>query len=61
MTLPDCEGLLRGPAPRVHGTSVHRYGRSGGGEDAVQEAVLAAAVQWSAEGVPNSPIAATMT
>ncbi|MFG2693144.1 RNA polymerase sigma factor [Kitasatospora sp. NPDC048407] len=55
MTATDFEGLLRELAPQVLGTLVRRYGRFEGCEDAVQEAVLAAAVQWSAEGVPESP------
>ncbi|MFF0296132.1 RNA polymerase sigma factor [Kitasatospora sp. NPDC004614] len=55
MTATDFEGLLRELAPQVLGTLVRRYGRFEGCEDAVQEAVLAAAVQWSAEGVPDSP------
>ncbi|MEV7184157.1 DUF6596 domain-containing protein [Kitasatospora sp. NPDC093102] len=55
MTAPDFEDLLRGLTPQVLGTLVRRYGRFEGCEDAVQEAVLAAAVQWPSEGVPDSP------
>ncbi|WP_405014415.1 RNA polymerase sigma factor [Kitasatospora sp. NBC_01539] len=55
MTAPGFEDLLRGLAPQVLGTLVRRYGQFEECEDAVQEAVLAAAVQWPAEGVPNNP------
>ncbi|MGW1176512.1 RNA polymerase sigma factor [Kitasatospora sp. NPDC002543] len=55
MTQPDFEDLLRGLTPQVLGTLVRRYGRFEGCEDAVQEAVLAAAVQWPSEGVPDNP------
>ncbi|MFI6156152.1 RNA polymerase sigma factor [Kitasatospora sp. NPDC051170] len=59
MTAPDFEGLLRELTPQVLGTLVRRHGRVEGCfedcEDAVQEAVLAATVQWPAEGVPESP------
>jgi RNA polymerase sigma factor (sigma-70 family) len=40
---------------------VRRHGQFEGCEDAVQEAVLAAAVQWPAEGVPDSPRGWLMT
>jgi RNA polymerase sigma factor (sigma-70 family) len=49
------EDLLRELAPQVLGALVRRYGRFDACEDAVQEALLAAAVQWPAEGVPDSP------
>jgi RNA polymerase sigma factor (sigma-70 family) len=49
------EDLLRGLAPQVLGVLIRRYGRFDACEDAVQEALLAAAVQWRAEGVPESP------
>ena len=49
------EELLRELAPQVLGTLVRRYGDFGTCEDAVQEALLAAALQWPAEGVPVSP------
>ncbi|MFI6845132.1 RNA polymerase sigma factor [Kitasatospora sp. NBC_00085] len=55
MTAPDFEDLLRELTPQVLGTLVRRYGRFEGCEDAVQEAVLAATVQWPAEGVPDNP------
>ena len=49
------EDLLREAAPRVLGALVRRHGRFDECEDAVQEALLAAAVQWPVEGVPESP------
>ncbi|MEU7527813.1 sigma-70 family RNA polymerase sigma factor [Saccharothrix sp. NPDC042600] len=48
-------GLLRELAPQAL-TAVLRYGADfGAAEDAVQEALLAAAVRWPAEGVPDNP------
>ncbi|WP_326690569.1 MULTISPECIES: DUF6596 domain-containing protein [unclassified Streptomyces] len=55
MTAPATEDLLRELTPQVLGTLIRRHGRFEGCEDAVQEAVLAAAVQWPAEGVPDNP------
>ncbi|MFF4127585.1 RNA polymerase sigma factor [Microbispora rosea] len=55
MTAPVIEGLLRELTPQVLGALVRRHGQFEGCEDAVQEAVLAAAVQWPAEGVPDNP------
>ncbi|MEV5675744.1 MULTISPECIES: RNA polymerase sigma factor [unclassified Streptomyces] len=55
MTAPPIEDLLRGLTQQVLATLVRRYGQFEGCEDAVQEAVLAATVQWPAEGVPNNP------
>ena len=49
------EDLLRGLAPQVLGVLVRRYGRFDLCEDAVQEALLAAALQWPEQGVPQSP------
>jgi RNA polymerase sigma factor (sigma-70 family) len=49
------EDLLRELTPQVLGVLVRRHGQFEGCEDAVQEAVLAAAVQWPAEGVPDNP------
>jgi RNA polymerase sigma factor (sigma-70 family) len=51
----DVEGLLRELAPRALGTLVRRHGQFDACEDAVQEALLAAATQWPAEGVPDDP------
>jgi RNA polymerase sigma factor (sigma-70 family) len=51
----NVEDLLRDLAPRVLGALVRHYGGFDTCEDAVQEALLAAAVRWSAEGVPDNP------
>ncbi|MFE2868241.1 RNA polymerase sigma factor [Embleya sp. NPDC059259] len=49
------EGLLRELTPQVLGVLVRRHGQFDACEDAVQEALLAATVQWPVEGVPDSP------
>jgi RNA polymerase sigma factor (sigma-70 family) len=49
------EDLLRGIAPQVLGVLVRRHGQFDACEDAVQEALLAAATQWPADGVPDNP------
>src|SRR5436305_12868300 len=49
------EDLLRELAPQVLGTLVRRHGQFDACEDAVQEALLAAALQWPAEGLPDRP------
>jgi RNA polymerase sigma factor (sigma-70 family) len=49
------EDLLHRLAPQVLGALVRRYGRFDACEDAVQEALLAAALQWPVEGEPESP------
>ncbi|MFG2003756.1 RNA polymerase sigma factor [Spirillospora sp. NPDC048911] len=49
------EDLLRRLAPQVLGALMRRYGQFDTAEDAVQEALLAAATQWPAEGVPDNP------
>jgi RNA polymerase sigma factor (sigma-70 family) len=49
------EDLLREFAPQVLGTLVRRYGQFDACEDAVQEALLAAALSWPAAGVPDQP------
>jgi RNA polymerase sigma factor (sigma-70 family) len=49
------EGLLRELTPRILGTLVRRYGQFDGCEDAVQEALLAAALQWPEGGMPENP------
>ena len=54
MTEP-VEHLLRELAPQVLGALVRRYGQFDAAEDATQEALLAAAVQWPREGVPENP------
>ena len=53
---PDAVGdLLRELAPQVLSVLVRRYRQFDLCEDAVQEALLAAAVAWPDEGVPASP------
>ncbi len=47
--------LLREVAPQVLGVVVRRYRDFAACEDAVQEAFLAAAMQWSREGMPENP------
>jgi RNA polymerase sigma factor (sigma-70 family) len=49
------EEVLRELAPQVLGALVRRYGQFDLCEDAVQEALLAAAVQWPQAGVPEHP------
>jgi RNA polymerase sigma factor (sigma-70 family) len=49
------EDLLRELAPQVLGALVRRYGHFDMCEDAVQEALLAAALQWPDQGVPERP------
>ncbi|MGZ0152537.1 RNA polymerase sigma factor [Kribbella sp. WER1] len=49
------DDLLRELAPQVLGALVRRYGHFDTAEDAVQEALLAAARQWPVDGVPSSP------
>lgn len=51
------EGLLRELAPQALGALVRRHGRGlfDACEDAVQEALLAAATQWPADGLPENP------
>ncbi len=52
---PAVEDLLRELAPQVLGTLVRRYGQFHLCEDASQEALLAAAVQWPEAGIPENP------
>jgi|SRR5215813_4603331 len=47
--------LLRDVAPQVLGVVVRRYRDFAASEDAVQEAFLAAAMQWPREGMPDNP------
>jgi len=52
---PGLEDLLRGLVPQVLGALVRRYGQFDACEDAVQEALLAASLQWGTDGVPDNP------
>ena len=49
------EQLLRELTPQVLGAVVRRFHDFAAAEDAVQEASLAAALQWPREGLPNNP------
>ncbi|HEY3199422.1 MAG TPA: sigma factor, partial [Actinomycetes bacterium] len=49
------DDLLRRLAPQVLGSLVRRYQQFDVAEDAVQEALLAAALQWPAAGIPDNP------
>jgi RNA polymerase sigma factor (sigma-70 family) len=49
------EHLLRDLAPQVLGAVARRYGDFGAAEDAVQEALVAASLQWPESGVPDNP------
>jgi RNA polymerase sigma factor (sigma-70 family) len=58
VTLPldaSGENLLRELAPQVLGAVIRRFGDFSAAEDAVQEALLAAAMQWPEQGVPDNP------
>ncbi|MCF3171642.1 sigma-70 family RNA polymerase sigma factor [Streptomyces sp. CB04723] len=49
------EELVRRHAPQVLGALVRRYGHFDPAEDAVQEALIAAAGQWPRDGIPDNP------
>ena len=51
----EVEDLLRELAPQVLGAVVRRYGHFDTAEDATQEALIAAAAQWPADGIPDHP------
>ncbi len=55
--MPDTEveDLLRKLAPQVLGAVVRRYGHFDTAEDATQEALLAAAMHWPEDGIPDNP------
>jgi len=53
---PAAEDLLRELAPRVLGILTRRYGDFADAEDAVQEALIAAATSWQADGLPGNPL-----
>ena len=52
---PAIEDLLRELAPQVLGVVIRRFGDFDAAEDAVQEALLAAALHWPREGLPGNP------
>ena len=49
------EDLLRELAPQVLAALVRRYGQFDAAEDATQEALLQASLQWPADGRPDNP------
>src|SRR5262245_5099144 len=49
------ENLLRELAPQVLGAVIRRFGDFSAAEDAVQEALIAAATQWPVDGAPENP------
>ena len=51
----EVEDHLRRLAPQILGAVVRRYGHFDLAEDAVQEALLAAATRWPKDGVPDNP------
>lgn len=53
--------LLRQLAPQILGAVVRRYGHFDTAEDAVQEALIAAATQWPKDGLPDNPRAWLIT
>ena len=61
MTDPVPGDLLRELVPQVLGALVRRYGHFATAEDAVQEALLAAAAQWPEDGIPRNPRAWLLT
>jgi DNA-directed RNA polymerase specialized sigma24 family protein len=52
---PPIEHLLRQLTPQVLGIVVRRFRDFAAAEDAVQEASLAAAMQWPRDGLPENP------
>jgi RNA polymerase sigma factor (sigma-70 family) len=53
--IPGFEHLLRELAPQVLGVVIRRFRDFAAAEDVVQEALLAAAMQWPREGIPDNP------
>lgn len=51
----DVADLLRELAPQVLGVLMRRHGQFDACEDAVQEALLAAALAWPTDGLPSNP------
>jgi len=52
---PRVEHLLRELAPQVLGAVMRRFRDFAASEDAVQEALIAAATQWPRDGIPDNP------
>jgi RNA polymerase sigma factor (sigma-70 family) len=57
----DAQDLLRELTPQVLRVLLRRYRDFGGCEDAVQEALMAAATQWPKQGTPDNPKAWLIT
>ena len=57
----DVEDLLRSLAPQVLGVLLRRHQAFDLCEDAVQEALLSAAMDWPAKGIPDNPRAWLIT
>jgi RNA polymerase sigma factor (sigma-70 family) len=51
----DVQRRLRDLAPQALGAVCRRFGDFAAAEDAVQEALIAAAAQWPVDGVPDNP------
>jgi predicted RNA polymerase sigma factor len=51
----EMDHLLRELAPQVLSAVMRRFNDFADAEDAVQEALIAAALQWPREGVPLNP------
>jgi RNA polymerase sigma factor (sigma-70 family) len=51
----EVEGLLRELAPQILGALMRRYDDFQAAEDAVQEALVAAAAQWGESGIAENP------
>jgi RNA polymerase sigma factor (sigma-70 family) len=51
----DIERLLRELAPQVLAAVARRHSDFSAAEDAVQEALIAAATQWASDGIPANP------
>ena len=60
MTQAEVEGLLRELAPQALGAVARKYGQFADAEDAVQEALVTAAVEWPA-GLPDRPLSWLIT
>lgn len=56
-TADSIDQLLRSLTPQVIGIVARRHGDFAAAEDAVQEASLTAAINWSKEGLPDNPLA----
>jgi RNA polymerase sigma factor (sigma-70 family) len=52
---PSAQDLLRDLVPQVLGAVIRRFGDFAASEDAVQEALIAAATQWPRDGLPENP------